>query len=118
MADTIPKDLKNLRACLLCSSIKTFDQFLTSGCENCADYLQMKGHQEAVFDYTSANFDGMIAMMSPPQSWVAKWQRIDKFVPGVYAVSVSGALPLDVVRELKSHGIYYKPRDSSQSAGR
>lgn len=25
----------------------------------------------------------------------------DKFVPGVYAVSVSGALPLDVVRELK-----------------
>ncbi|NXS23434.1 SPT4H factor, partial [Mystacornis crossleyi] len=35
----------------------------------------------------------IIAMMSPEDSWVSKWQRISTFKPGVYAVSVTGRLP-------------------------
>uniref|UniRef100_A0A8C0U0B9 SPT4 homolog, DSIF elongation factor subunit n=1 Tax=Cyanistes caeruleus TaxID=156563 RepID=A0A8C0U0B9_CYACU len=53
----------------------------------------MKGNREMVYDCTSSSFDGIIAMMSPEDSWVSKWQRISTFKPGVYAVSVTGRLP-------------------------
>ncbi|KAG8332322.1 Transcription elongation factor SPT4 [Homalodisca vitripennis] len=55
----------------------------------------------------------MIALMSPEDSWVAKWQRINRFTKGIYAISVAGKLPNGVIRDLKSRGIIYKPRDTS-----
>ncbi|CAI5644248.1 unnamed protein product [Oreochromis niloticus] len=109
--ETVPKDLRHLRACLLCSLVKTIDQFEYDGCDNCESYLQMKGNREMVYECTSSSFDGVIAMMSPEDSWVAKWQRIGNFKPGVYAVSVTGRLP--PVRELKSRGVIYKSRDTA-----
>uniref|UniRef100_A0A3P9NQL7 Transcription elongation factor SPT4 n=1 Tax=Poecilia reticulata TaxID=8081 RepID=A0A3P9NQL7_POERE len=91
--ETVPKDLRHLRACLLCSLVKTIDQFEYDGCDNCESYLQMKGNREMVYECTSSSFDGVVAMMSPEDSWVAKWQRIGNCKPGVYAVSVTGRLP-------------------------
>lgn len=38
----------------------------------------MKGNKDQVYDCTSNNFDGMIAVMSPDDSWVCKWQRISE----------------------------------------
>nr|XP_046154565.1 transcription elongation factor SPT4 isoform X1 [Oncorhynchus gorbuscha] len=121
--ETCPKDLRHLRACLLCSLVKTIDQFEYDGCDNCESYLQMKGNREMVYECTSSSFDGVIAQMSPEDSWVAKWQRISTFVvigypvgnfkPGVYAVTVTGRLPPGVVRELKSRGVIYKSRDTA-----
>lgn len=32
----------------------------------------------------------------PATSWVAKWQRLDTYVRGVYALKVSGQLPDDI----------------------
>ncbi|KAK7087659.1 transcription elongation factor SPT4-like [Littorina saxatilis] len=113
---TVPKDLRNLRACLLCSLVKTIEQYEFDGCDNCEDYLHMKGNRDVVYDCTSANFDGMIAMISPEDSWVAKWQRIERFAKGVYAVSVTGRLPPGVVRDLRSRGIEYRQRDTSQKS--
>ncbi|NP_001342682.1 transcription elongation factor SPT4-A isoform 2 [Mus musculus] len=55
----------------------------------------------------------IIAMMSPEDSWVSKWQRVSNFKPGVYAVSVTGRLPQGIVRELKSRGVAYKSRDTA-----
>ncbi|KAG7224496.1 hypothetical protein INR49_015020 [Caranx melampygus] len=78
--ETVPKDLRHLRACLLCSLVKTIDQFEYDGCDNCESFLQMKGNREMVYECTSSSFDGVIAMMSPEDSWVAKWQRIGKDV--------------------------------------
>lgn len=49
--------------------------------------------------------------MTPEDSWVARWQRIDTLVRGCYAISVSGKLPGHVVRELKARGVTYKTRD-------
>ncbi|CAB0035649.1 unnamed protein product [Trichogramma brassicae] len=112
--DTVPKDLRGLRACLVCSLVKTFDQFEIDGCENCDEFLRMKNNKDNVFDCTSSNFDGIIAAMSPEDSWVCKWQRINRFHKGVYAISVSGRLPAANIRELKSRGINYKSRDTSQ----
>nr|XP_025750211.1 transcription elongation factor SPT4-A-like [Callorhinus ursinus] len=120
--ETVPKDLRHLRACLLCSLVKTIAQFgapgwLTQfeydGCDNCDAYLQMKGTREMVYDCTGSSFDGIIAMMSPEDSWVSKWQRVSNFKPGVYAVSVTGRLPQGIVRELKSRGVAYKSRDTA-----
>jgi transcription elongation factor SPT4 len=54
-----------------------------------------------VFDCTSANYDGMMAVMDPSDSWVAKWQRIDHCVRGMYAISVSGELPENIRRMLR-----------------
>lgn len=98
--DTIPKDLRGLRACLVCSlvkvrkhfplqffemhfnkfiSLQSFDQFEYDGCDNCDEFLRMKNNKDNVYDHTSNNFDGIIALMSPEDSWVAKWQRIGQF---------------------------------------
>ncbi|XP_060556792.1 transcription elongation factor SPT4-like [Ruditapes philippinarum] len=111
--ETVPKDLRNLRACLLCSLVKTFDQFEMDGCDNCDEYLHMKNNNGAVYECTSSNFDGMVAMMGPEDSWVAKWQRIERFVKGCYALSVTGRLPPGIIRSLKNKNIPYRPRDVS-----
>ena len=41
-------------------------------------------------------FEGLITLADPTKSWVAKWQRLDGYVRGVYATKVSGQLPDDV----------------------
>ncbi|CAK8698474.1 transcription elongation factor SPT4-like [Clavelina lepadiformis] len=115
--ETVPKSLRNLRACLLCSLIKTIDQFDYDGCDNCEEYLHLKNNRDTIFDCTSSSFDGTISMMSPDDSWVAKWQGIKKFKPGVYAISVTGKLPNSIIRDLKASGVPYQSRDRSQKAG-
>ena len=45
---------------------------------------------------------------------VAKWQRIEKFTPGMYAISVNGRLPNSIVREIKASGVHPRSRDTSQ----
>lgn len=52
--------------------------------------------------------------MSPTDSWVAKWQRIEKNCKGLYAIQVSGRLPDDVIDMLEDKGIVYFPRDQSR----
>ncbi|GAB6030312.1 transcription elongation factor spt4 [Chamberlinius hualienensis] len=111
--DSIPRDLRNLRACLLCSMIKTFDQFEMDGCDNCEEYLSMKNNRDLVYDYTSSNFDGMIAATNPEESWVCKWQRINGYARGMYAISVYGRLPAPIIRDLKARGVHYRSRDTS-----
>ena len=54
------------------------EQFEYDGCDNCESFLRMKKNKDRVMDCTSNNFDGMIAVMSPEDSWICKWQRISK----------------------------------------
>ncbi|XP_072044387.1 transcription elongation factor SPT4-A-like [Amphiura filiformis] len=112
--DIVPQELRHLRACLLCSLIKTLDQFEADGCENCDRFLQMKGNRDMVYDCTSSSFDGIISLMNPEDSWVGKWQRINRNQKGCYAVSVTGRLPPGIIRELKTNGVTYRSRDTSQ----
>jgi len=109
--ERIPRDLRNLRACLLCSLVKSFEQFEIDGCDNCEFVLGMRGNREMIFDCTSTNFDGIVALTTPDESWAAKWLRINKNKPGIYAISVSGKLPPAIYRELKSRNIAFKTRD-------
>ena len=111
--DGIPKDLRGLRVCKVCSRIKSIEQFLRDGCDNCEPYLKFKRNREAVNECNSQSFDGMISLMSSTESWFAKWQRIEHCVPCVYAVSVSGELSGDIVKGLKDQGKAFFPRDRS-----
>lgn len=60
-------------------SFQSFDQFEYDGCDNCEEFLRMKNNKDNVYDCTSNNFDGLIAVMSPEDSWVCKWQRISEY---------------------------------------
>jgi len=112
----IPRDLRQLRACLICSAIKSALMFEEQGCDNCDNLVGMRGDPDKVDQCTSANFDGMIALTDPEDSWVGRWQGIKTTKPGLYAISVSGTLNRDVVADLRAHGFRYRPemRDRSQ----
>jgi len=112
--ETVPKDLRQQRACLVCSLVKTFDQFESDGCDNCENFLHLKRNRDLVYDCTSSSFVGVIASCKPRDSWVCKWQRIKDFVPGIYAISVQGRLPTHLIRDLRNVGIIYKTRDTSK----
>ena len=109
----VPRELRNLRACKLCSLVKTIENFMNYGCDNCEHLLKMRNNKALVDDFTSNTYDGIISLMSPKESWVGKWKRIDTFVPGCYAISVTGELPSAKVDELRDAGILYRSRDSS-----
>jgi transcription elongation factor SPT4 len=67
-------------------------KFLKEGCPNCEGFLSLAHSQEAVEECTSQVYEGLIALADPSQSWVAKWQRLDGYVKGVYAVKVMGTV--------------------------
>ena len=85
---------RQLRACLLCSIIQSPGDFKKVGCPNCEEILQvlllpplsrslyihtlclkLKMNQDRILSCTSAQFDGVIAVIDPDASWVARWQR-------------------------------------------
>lgn len=93
----------------------------------------MKDSIDRVAVCTTPHFDGVIAVIDPETSWVARWQRtgaphfiffpplvslltlfvVAKYVRGMYAVRVKGRIPEDVEDQLQARGITYRPRDQT-----
>ena len=88
-------------------------KFVRDGCPNCEAFLDLAGHPDTVSECTSQVYEGVIALADPATSWVARWQRLDKYVPGVYATKVVGMLPDEVLQQMEDSGIRYVPRDGS-----
>ncbi|KAI6251561.1 Transcription elongation factor spt4 [Erysiphe necator] len=109
-----PSQHKNLRACMVCSIVMTQNRFFREGCPNCEEFLMLAGNMDAIIDCTSQVFEGIIALADPAKSWVAKWQRLDGYVKGVYATKVSGQLSDEVIGVIEDEArIKYIPRDGS-----
>ena len=106
----VPLGDKKLRACMVTGLVKTEEQFLREGNDNVA-CLNMQGDRDMVLECTSAQFDGMIAVMKPNESWAARWQGIQNFVPGCYALRVRGTLKAEHVVTLEDNGIRYRSLD-------
>lgn len=93
------------------SDVLLQQDFRARGCPNCEPILGLANHPDTIQDCTSRVFEGLITMAQPTQSWVAKWQRLEGYVPGVYAVKVVGELPIDIVNALEGEGVKYIRRD-------
>ncbi|KAJ6130610.1 hypothetical protein N7512_003390 [Penicillium capsulatum] len=104
---------RHLRACMVCSVVQTQTKFVRDGCPNCENVLQLRGSMDAIQECTSQVFEGLISVRDPAASWVARWQRLDNYVPGTYATKVSGSLPEEIISTLEESGIKYVPRDGS-----
>ncbi|KAI9807279.1 MAG: Transcription elongation factor SPT4 [Piccolia ochrophora] len=109
-----PGQQRNLRACMVCSIVQLQSRFMREGCPNCEDILALQGSSEAIEECTSQVFEGLVTLADPAQSWVARWQRLDKYVGGVYAVKVMGTLPEDARQRLEDAGKPYRPRDGTE----
>ena len=76
----VPKKLSQLRACRNCYLVKSHSLFQKNGCENCY------GNDVN----TTQDFEGLIAVVNPEQSWVARYQRINpQSKPGLYAITIT-----------------------------
>ena len=50
----------------------------------------MINHPDTVSECTSQVFEGLITLSDPKRSWIAKWQRLERYQEGVYATKVVG----------------------------
>lgn len=87
----------------------TSQRFRQEGCPNCEEFLHLKGDPDAIDNCTSQVYEGLITLANPAKSWVAKWQRLDNYVQGVYAIKVSGQLPDEVRTSIEEQGHIYIP---------
>lgn len=113
----VPLGDKKLRACLVTGLVKTEDQFLREGNDNVTCF-NMIGDRDMVQQCTSSNFDGLIAIMKPTESWAARWQGISNFVPGCYALRVKGTLPSEHIVTLEDNNIRYRSLDDDGNQAR
>ena len=112
---SIPDSLKGLRACMVCTMVKSMEQFLNEGCDNCESFLQLRDNNARVSELTSHTFEGMVAIQNPAKSWVSKYQGIPQMKPGVYALEVTGIMNEEVQDYLKQKNIPFRcvpPRKS------
>ena len=109
---SVPNNIRTIRACKRCGLLKTQEQFYDEGCENCP-FLNMADSMERVNACTTAFFEGQAAIMDPRDSWAAKWIRVDNYLPGVYAIQVTGQLDRDVEEDLENRGIRWRCRPAN-----
>lgn len=65
---------------------------------------------------TTAFFEGQAAIMDPRESWAAKWIRTDNYLPGVYAIAVTGQFDKMIEEDLESRGIRWRCRPAPASS--
>lgn len=109
---SVPVKTKQIRACKRCGLLKTQVQFYEDGCENCP-FLDLEDNMERVNMCTTAFFEGQAAIMDPRDSWAAKWIRVDNYLPGIYAITVTGQLDRDVEEELENRGMRWRCRPAN-----
>jgi transcription elongation factor SPT4 len=108
-----PNQQRHMRACMVCSIVRTEQSFKSNGCPNCESFLELAGNIEAIQECTSQVFDGLMTVSDTSRSWAARYQRLEGYVPGVYAVQVEGVLPEEAIAAAENAGVHYQPRDGT-----
>ena len=74
----VPEDMKKMSACSYCKLILDERQWdkRKFKCPNCKTDAELK------------DFNGMISLMMPSESWVAKWNALQSKMPGLYAMHI------------------------------
>ena len=74
----VPEDMKKMSACSYCKLILDERQWEKRKfkCPNCKTDAELK------------DFNGMISLMMPSESWVAKWNALQSKMPGLYAMHI------------------------------
>ena len=95
-------------------SLATWGFDLLVGCvascpQNCP-FLEMVDDPEKVNACTTAFYEGQAAVMDPRESWVAKWLRVDNYLPGCYAITVTGQFDKEIEEELENRGCRWRCR--------
>ena len=116
MNASVPERIKDIRACKRCGLLKTLGQFIEHGCENCPFLNMAEEGSQQVARCTTAFFEGQIAVMDPRDSWAAKWIRVDAYLPGVYAIVVTGQFDREIEEDLENQGIRWRCRPSTASS--
>ncbi len=76
----------------------------------CCSWRRQADNPERANACTTAFFEGNAAIMDPRESWAAKWIRVDNYLPGVYAISVTGTLDKEIEEDLGSRGLRWRCR--------
>ncbi|KAI5173455.1 transcription elongation factor SPT4 [Pancytospora epiphaga] len=105
---TVTGTSNKLRACMNCGIIKPGSYFKDNGCPNCP-FLQVNKNKN-FSEVTSSSFKGSIGLVDPKKSWVAKWHRLDGYVPGSYAMIVEGELREMFIERIEQEGRVYFDR--------
>ena len=96
-----PDSLSDLRACKRCGLIKAVNQFYDNGCENCP-FFDMVENMPVVTECTSSFFGGVVSIIEPKESWMAKWLQLGEAKAGCYALSITGTLKHEYMELVES----------------
>eukprot|EP00767_Chilomastix_cuspidata_P004366 gnl/Chilomastix_cuspidata/4501.p2 GENE.gnl/Chilomastix_cuspidata/4501~~gnl/Chilomastix_cuspidata/4501.p2 ORF type:complete len:138 (+),score=21.85 gnl/Chilomastix_cuspidata/4501:195-608(+) len=88
-----------LRACLQCKLVKTREQFIEHGCENCPTFARRSRND--VEDLTTPYFEGVVAIFDPKRSWIYRAMDFDErdLKPGIYALVIPDEVAAESVEE-------------------
>lgn len=81
---------------MICGMLKSYDGFMAEGCTNCESLVRMQGSTDRVMEGTSGSWSGVVGVVTSEGSWVARWQRLERRAPGMYAIKVVGRLSEDL----------------------
>lgn len=101
-AFSAPTEMRRLRACVRCHLVKSERQFAKQGCDNCPMFQRK---EYAVGEYTSPNFEGLVALTGPRQSWISRHLNLAKFLPGAYALKLHSQVPRDLLKYFEDNNI-------------
>ena len=54
----VPSNSKKILACKGCGLLKTYEQFLERGCDNCDDEIRLQGSRANIEEWTTPHFEG------------------------------------------------------------
>ncbi|KAI2495665.1 Spt4/RpoE2 zinc finger [Fragilaria crotonensis] len=109
-----PTSLRGIRACKRCGILKTLDQFLNEGCENCP-FLDIADNPERANSCTSAFTKDRLPLWTH-ENRGRPMDPCGQLPSGVYAIAVTGQFDRDIEEDLENRGIRWRCKPVGSTA--